>query len=70
MPWFRPYPVLERVIVNTRTEKAFRGLVWRLRRRYLVLREVEMIRPGGETVPVEGEMLIERANVDFIQVVT
>ncbi len=62
------YPVKRRVIVNLKTERAFRGVLWRRRWGYLVLRQAEMLRPGGETTPVDGEVLIERANVDFVQV--
>ena len=63
------YPVLKRVIVNTRTERAFRGVLWQRRREYLVLKDAELLKGKGETVPMDGEVLIERANVDWIQVV-
>jgi small nuclear ribonucleoprotein (snRNP)-like protein len=64
------YPVKRRVIVNTKTERAFRGILWRRRWGYLVLRNAEMLKGRGETVPVDGEVVIERSNVDFIQVVS
>jgi len=60
--------VLRRVIVNTKTERAFRGVLWRRWWVYLVLRNAELIKGRGETVPVEGEVVILRENVDFIQV--
>jgi small nuclear ribonucleoprotein (snRNP)-like protein len=64
------YPVKRRVIVNTKTERAFRGILWCRRWGYLVLRSAEMLKGRGETVPVDGEVVIERSNVDFIQVVS
>ena len=64
----RLYPVRRRVIVNTKTERAFRGVLWRRRWGYLVLRNAELIKARGETVLVEGEVVILRENVDFIQV--
>jgi len=64
----RFYPVRRRVIVNTRTNRAFRGVLWRRGWRYLVLRNSEMLK-GPETVPMDGEVVIERTNVDFIQVI-
>jgi len=67
---FEPYPCLRRVIVNTKTDRAFTGVLWRKRRGYLVLRNAQMLRPGGEMMNVEGEIVIESANVDFIQVVS
>jgi len=66
---FDRYPVLERVIVNTKSDRAFRGVLWRRRRGYLVLRNAEMLRGKGETVPMDGEVVIPAENVDFIQVV-
>ena len=67
---FDRYPVLRKIIVNTKTGKAFRGVLWRKRGRYLVLREAELLKPSGETTPMDGELLIFRNNVDFLQVLT
>jgi small nuclear ribonucleoprotein (snRNP)-like protein len=64
-----PYPEKRVVIVNTRTDRAFRGVLWRRRWGYVVLRNAEMLKPRGETVPVDGEVVIARDNVDFIQVI-
>jgi hypothetical protein len=69
MRLFDRYPTLRRVIVNTKTDRAFRGMLWRKRRGYLVLRNAEMLRGKGETVPVDGEVVVPAENVDFIQVV-
>ena len=66
---FEPYPVLRKVIVNTRTDRAFRGVLWKKKRGYLVLRNAELLRGRGEVTPMDGELVIERSNVDFIQVV-
>ncbi len=66
---FDSYPVLEKVIVNLKTGAAFRGVIWQKRGSYLVLRNVELLKPGGETVPMDGEIAVDRANVDFLQVV-
>lgn len=69
MRLFDRYPVCRQVIVNTRTDRAFRGVLWRRRWGYLVLRNVEMLRERGEAMPMDGEVVIEASNVDFIQVV-
>ena len=68
MKLFENYPTLRRVIVNTKTDRAFRGVLWQKRRGYLVLRNAEMLKPRGETVTVDGEVVIDRGNVDFMQV--
>lgn len=66
---FKRYPELRQVVVNTKTERAFRGVLWRKRWGYIVLRNVEMLRSRGEITPIDGEVVIAAANVDFIQVV-
>ncbi len=65
---FDRYPTKRRVVVNTKTDRAFRGVLWRKAWGYLVLRDAEMIKPGGETVRMDGELVIEAGNVDFLQV--
>lgn len=71
MKLFGPrYPTLRQVIVNTKTGHAFRGVLWRKRGGYLVLRNAGMIAKQSDTrVPVDGELVIESSNVDFMQVV-
>jgi len=64
------YPVLRRVLVNTKTEKAFRGVLWRRRNGYLVLRSAQLLKARGEVVPMDGEVLIDAANIDFVQVLS
>jgi len=65
---FDRYPTKRRVVLNTRTDRAFRGVLWRKAWGYLVLRDAEMIKAGGETVRMDGELVIEAGNVDFLQV--
>lgn len=65
---FDRYPEHREIIVNTRTDKSFRGVLWRKRWGYLVLRNAEILHERNETVAVDGEVVIDQANVDFIQV--
>lgn len=58
----------KRVLVNTRTDKAFRGVLWAKRGPLLVLRDVELLEAGAREIPFDGELVIERGNVDFVQV--
>jgi hypothetical protein len=44
-------------------------VLWRKAGGYLVLRDAEMLRGKGETTPMDGEVMIESSNVDFVQVV-
>ncbi len=66
---FNRYPVLERCIVNLKGGKAFRGIVWERRGRYLVLRQAEVLKPGGEAVRVDGQVAVLEADVEFLQVI-
>lgn len=64
----RPYPELRTVIVNLKTGAAFRGVVWRRRGPFLVLRNTTMLRNRQEATPVDGEVVVDRAEIEFIQV--
>lgn len=65
---FNLYPRRHQVVVNTKTDRAFRGVLWRKQWDYLVLRNAEIVRNREGTVAIDGEVVIDRANVDFIQV--
>lgn len=65
---FQRYPTRRQVVVNTKTDRAFRGILWRKAWGYVVLRNAELVKAGGETVRMDGEVVIERSNVDFLQV--
>lgn len=60
--------VRRRVVVNLATGRAFRGILWAKRGPLLVLRDVTMFEPGVPAVAVDGEAVIERRTVEFIQV--
>lgn len=55
------------VLVNLTTGRAFRGVLFEVRGDLLVLRNAEIIE-DDRIVPVEGSVVIERARVEFIQV--
>jgi small nuclear ribonucleoprotein (snRNP)-like protein len=65
---FDRYPEKRTVIVNTKTGEAFRGVLWSRRRCLVVLRNAELLRGRGEATKLEGEVVIEVANVSFYQV--
>ncbi|HOU22673.1 MAG TPA: hypothetical protein PLN42_00310 [Anaerolineae bacterium] len=65
---FERYPELRQVIVTTKTDRSIRGLLWRRRRGYLVLKQAELLRAKAEPVAMDGDVVIEAANVDFVQV--
>jgi hypothetical protein len=58
------------VIVNLQSDSdtALRGVLWQSRGAWLVLREVVMLKVNTPQTPVDGEVVIHRSNVAFIQV--
>lgn len=63
------YPQVREVIVTTKTDKSFRGVLWEKRRGYIVLRKASLLQGRGDVIKMDGEVVIERDNVDFIQVI-
>lgn len=58
------------MIVNLRTGKAISGVLTSKAGPLLELREAKFHEPGiAAPVPMDGAVLIERSNVDFMQVV-
>lgn len=58
-----------RVLVNLKTDKAIAGVLWAKRGNLLVLRNAELLEGGRPPVKLDGEVVFERSNVDFLQVV-
>lgn len=56
------------VIVNLTSSRAFVGVLWAKRGPLIVLRNVTMHDPGAAPAAVDGEVVIERDRIEFIQV--
>lgn len=57
-----------RVLVTLKSGAAFDGVLWETDRQAMVLRDAQLL-PGGQQspVPVDGELLVLWADVDFMQ---
>jgi len=64
------YPVRETVIVNLLTEKAFRGILWERTPDHLVLKNAVLMAPRTSPVEMTGDVVIDRDQVEFLQVVS
>ena len=64
---YRSIALTKTVLVNLTTGRAFRGVLFEVRGGLLVLRNAELIEED-RVVAVEGSVVIERARVEFIQV--
>lgn len=58
----------ETVLVTLKTGTAFEGVVWAASATHIVLRDARQIASGGaRTPPADGEVWLERVNVDYVQ---
>ncbi len=67
MFWWRRTALRKRVVVNL-SDKAFSGVLWAKRGPLLVLRDAELLEAGRDPQRVDGEVVIERCRVEFMQV--
>ena len=56
-----------RLIVNLKTGKTIAGVLWTADRNLLVLKAAELVDDTGRAVTLDGDIVVERANVDFVQ---
>lgn len=66
--WRAPH-LRRRIIVNLLEEpNALSGVFWAQRGPWIVLRQVQALRPDGSSVQVDGEVVVHRARISFTQV--
>lgn len=63
------YPYRETVIVNLKSGRSFRGVLWQRTGGFLVLKQGAMHMPREGWKPVDGECLVPFGDVEFVQVV-
>lgn len=68
MKIFSWYGILRQVIVNTKTDKAFRGVIWKKTKDCIVLKNAEWLSVDGAK-KIDGELIIFISEIDFIQAV-
>lgn len=61
--------VNKRVMVNLTTGDAIEGVLWDDRGPLIVLRDARLNTEGG-TAPLDGEVIIDRDRIAFVQVVS
>jgi hypothetical protein len=62
--------LLRRVIVNLKDDPggAIKGVLWSARGPWLTFRDCSMLRPQGDALRVDGEIVLHRDNLSFLQV--
>ena len=66
--WARRLMVRRQVLVQLLSGRAVRGVLWALKGRLLVLKSATLLEPGSDPVAMDGDVVIERAQVDYTQV--
>lgn len=58
------------VLVNLKAGHTFRGIMWSWGwfSDQLIMKQAFLLKPGGEAVPMDGELVLFKNDVDFIQV--
>ena len=65
----RTLAVRRRVVVSLVDDQAVTGILWRRHRRLVVLRSAQLVQPGREPVGMDGDVVIERDRINWIQIV-
>ncbi len=58
-----------RVVVSLVDDQAITGILWRRHRRLLVVRSASLVQPGREAVAMDGDVVIERDRINWVQIV-
>lgn len=66
---YRAIAISRRVVVQLKTGAAIDGILWDERGQLIVLRDGHLHNEGGSS-PMDGEVIIDRLNIDWIQVVS
>lgn len=68
--WWRHPALYRKVLINlvSGDPPAIQGVLWQSRSGWLVLRTAALTPAHGDPLPVDGEVIIHRSNVTFIQV--
>lgn len=67
---FRRTMIRRRVVVALKSGRSVDGVLWAQRGPLLVLKNARVYDENDVPVPADGEIVIERSAVDFVQVAT
>lgn len=67
--WSRRLVVRRRVLVQLDTGRAVVGTLWSTKASRVVVKSAELFEPGSEPTRMDGDVVIERARVEYIQAV-
>lgn len=62
------YAAHRRVIISLKSGLAVSGVITKHRRGFCVVRDAEVIESGGASASADGEVLVQSADIDYIQI--
>lgn len=65
--WANRLMLRRKVVVNLLGDRAVSGVLWCRRGGLIVLKQAQLHEPGVDPVAMDGDVLIERARVEFVQ---
>lgn len=66
--YFRPYPHLRPSIINLKSGTSFKGVIWRRTGPWVVIKQAQILHSEGNR-PVDGEVLVQMSDIEFVQVI-
>lgn len=68
--WWRPPFLFGEVVINLTSapDESIRGACWRVQGLWFVLRGASLCKAGREPMPIDGDVVVHRSNVAFVQV--
>lgn len=67
--WSRRLVARRRVLVQLDTGRAVVGTLWTTKANRIVIKNAELFEPGTEPTKMDGDVVIERARVEYVQAV-
>lgn len=56
------------VIAHTKTGESIRGVLWRKRPAWVIIKQPELLNGNSQPQALEGDVWVHRDNLDFLQV--
>lgn len=65
--WARRLVVRRQVLVNLRSGRAVSGVLWARKGRVVVLKSAQLIEPGSDPLGMDGDVILDRDQIEFMQ---
>lgn len=59
--------IRRRVLVQLHSGRAFTGVLYRRRGRLIVLKSAEMLEPNNQPTPMDGDVILDRGEIEYVQ---